>query len=131
MLAVPTRSAPKRPLRNATQPRCPQRISVHRCQRQSVAMLAYIGGFGVAVTREAWVLIEESKTGLLERDVVVVVEVVEPHDAIPASEETKRRVEADEAGCAGYEDCSWHPLPFVSSFNVAASGVPTFTSKPK
>ncbi len=56
---------------------------------------------------------------------------VEPHDAIPDSEETKRRVEADEAGCAGYEDCSWHPLPFVSSFNVAASGVPTFTSKPK
>lgn len=81
--------------------------------------------------RAAWVLIKESKTGLLERDVVVVVEVVEPHDAIPASEETKRRVEADEAGCAGYEDCSWHPLPFVSSFNVAASGVPTFTSKPK
>lgn len=54
-----------------------------------------------------------------------------PHDAIPSSEETKRRVAADEAGCAGYEDCSWHPLPFVSSFKVAASGVPTFTSKPK
>ena len=81
--------------------------------------------------REAWGLIEESKTGLLERDVVVVVEVVEPTDAIPASVETKRRVEADEAGCAGYEDYSWQPLPFVSSFKVAASGVPTFTSKPK
>ena len=76
-------------------------------------------------------LIEESKTGILERHVVVVVEVVEPTDAIPASEETKRRVETDEAGCAGYEDCSWHPLPFVSSFKVAASGVPTFTSNPK
>ena len=47
-------------------------------------------------------LIEESKTGLLDRDVVVVVEVVEPHDAIPASEAV-RRVEADEACCAGYE----------------------------
>ena len=76
-------------------------------------------------------LIEESKTGFLDCDVVVVVEVVEATDAIPASEETKRRVETDEAGCAGYEDCSWHPLPFVSSFKVAASGVPTFTSNPK
>lgn len=75
--------------------------------------------------------IEESKTGLLDRDVVVVVEVVEPHDAIPASEEAVRRVEADEACCAGYEGCSWRPLPFVSSFKVAACVVPTFTSKPK
>ena len=59
------------------------------------------------------------------------VETVEPHDAIPASEETKRGVEADAVGCTGYEDCSSHPLLFVSSFNVAARVVPTFTSKPK
>ncbi len=40
----------KRPLRNATQQRCPQRNCVQRCQCQSVAMEVFIGGFGVAAT---------------------------------------------------------------------------------
>ena len=40
---------------------------------------------------------------MLERDVVVFVEIVEPHDLVAALEQQFRRVKADETGGAGNE----------------------------
>src|SRR5690606_31339899 len=48
----------------------------------------------------------------LQRDVVVLVEVVEPDNLVPSRQELARRVKADEAGRAGDKD--FHSRPSTS-----------------
>ena len=52
---------------------------------------------------EVSVALEDGEPRVLQRDVVVLVEIVEPDDLVAALEQQLRRVKADESGRAGDE----------------------------
>jgi phosphoenolpyruvate-protein kinase (PTS system EI component) len=60
--------------------------------------------------REAVVAVEKLRAGVLQRHIVVIVEVVEPDDSVPALEQYLRGVVADKPGRAGHEYFQGVPL---------------------
>ena len=56
------------------------------------------------VELEAVMIPQDVEAGMLQRHVVVVVEIVETKDDSAVVEQTLGQVEADEAGCTRYQD---------------------------
>ena len=54
-----------------------------------------------ALESETRLLLQLGQPGLLQADIVIVIEVVETHHLVSASQQQLRSVEADETGGAG------------------------------